>query len=185
MSQEPITINQPGDAHELTFSCHKRLPLLSSDHAKSVFLQSLDEARKKHHFDVWAYVVMPEHVHLLVYPRNPIYSIDSFRKTVRQTTAKALLPCVRSEDPKMAERLRVLDNRHRFWLRGKGFDRNLFSTKAIHAAIDYLHTNPVRRGLCENELDYPWSSARFYAEVGEVVFPVDRCLVVKMKFFGK
>jgi len=142
MSQGPITINQPGDAHELTFSCHKRLPLLNSDHAKSVFLPSLDEARKKHRFDVWAYVVMPEHVHLLIHPRNPIYSIDIFRKTLRQTTAKLLLPSIRSENPALAEKLKALDTRHRFWLKGKGLDRNLSSTKAIHAAIAYLHANP-------------------------------------------
>ncbi|MEO7453511.1 MAG: transposase, partial [Fimbriimonadales bacterium] len=175
---------QPGDAHDLTFSCYERLPLLTSDHAKAVFLSSLDKARKKYDFDIWAYVIMPEHVHLLIHFRKPIYSIEEVRKSIRQRTAKTLLTLIRAQSPALAGKLGVLTDKYRFWQKGKGFDRNLFSTKAIHAAINYLHANPVRRGLCENDLDYPWSSARFYAEVGEVLFSVNRCPVVKMRRFG-
>ena len=50
----------------------------------------------------------------------------------------------------------------RFWQEGPGFDRNLYSTKAIRAAIDYIHMNPVNRGLCDEAVDYKWSSARYY-----------------------
>ena len=48
----------------------------------------------------------------------------------------------------------------RFWQEGPGFDRNLTQSKAILAAIDYLHLNPVKRGLCERAVDWEWSSAR-------------------------
>ena len=93
-------------------------------------------------------------------------------KELRQfapVTAKRLIYSVEDGKPK-----------YRFWQKGKGFDRNLFSPQEILSAINYTHANPIRRRLCENELDYPWSSARFYAEAGEVVFDVDRCPVVKM-----
>jgi putative transposase len=75
-----VTNNNPGDAHGLTFSCYKRLPSLATDEAKLLFLDKLHRARKKHDVDVWAYVIMPEHVHLLVHPRRPIYSIEAFRQ---------------------------------------------------------------------------------------------------------
>ncbi|MCO6046160.1 hypothetical protein NG895_19850 [Aeoliella sp. ICT_H6.2] len=57
----------------------------------------------------------------------------------------------------------------RFWQEGAGFDRNLFSPQAIEASIDYIHTNPVKRGLCDRATDWKWSSARYYLE--EVVDP--------------
>lgn len=50
----------------------------------------------------------------------------------------------------------------RFWQEGPGFDRNIFSSEAIAASIDYIHMNPVKRGLCEKVTDWKWSSARFY-----------------------
>jgi REP element-mobilizing transposase RayT len=55
-----------GDLHFLTFSCYHRLPYLESDSAKRVFEQSLEAIRTKYSFLVIGYVVMPEHVHLLV-----------------------------------------------------------------------------------------------------------------------
>ena len=57
----------------------------------------------------------------------------------------------------------------RFWQEGPGFDRNLFGPEAITASMDYIHLNPVKRGLCEKATDWKWSSARFY--LGETTLP--------------
>ena len=62
--------NVPGDADALTFTCFRRHPLLSRNRACHWFVESLDATRKKHDFDLWAYVLMPEHVHPLIYPRE-------------------------------------------------------------------------------------------------------------------
>ena len=51
---------------------------------------------------------------------------------------------------------------YRFWQRGGGYDRNVVEPVTVYHQIDYIHNNPVRRGLCENSEDWPWSSARFY-----------------------
>ena len=56
----------PGHAHFLTFSCYRRLPLLGKDRSRWWFVQALEKARRRHHFDPWAWVLMPEHVHLLI-----------------------------------------------------------------------------------------------------------------------
>ena len=60
----------PGHAHYLTFSCYRGLPLLSKDRTRVWFVEELAKARTKHHFDLWAWVIMPEHVHLLICPRK-------------------------------------------------------------------------------------------------------------------
>lgn len=167
---KPITINNPGDAHELTFSCYRRLPLLSSEHAKRVFLENLNKARKEHKFEVWAYVIMPEHVHLLLYPLLKEYSIEAIRKSIKQQTASSLLAEIRRDAPVTARQL-VCGTRdgnpvYRFWQKGKGFDRNMYSPKAIWSSIDYIHANPVRRRLCESELEYAWSKRTLLCRSG-------------------
>src|SRR6516225_4955404 len=57
--------NEPGRAHELTFSCYRRLPLLSRDRTREWLIEAIQAARAQERFDLWAYVVMPEHVHIL------------------------------------------------------------------------------------------------------------------------
>jgi putative transposase len=49
----------------------------------------------------------------------------------------------------------------RYWQGGSGCDRNLERAETVLAAIDYLHRNPVRRGLVERAVDWQWSSARW------------------------
>jgi putative transposase len=53
----------------------------------------------------------------------------------------------------------------RFWQEGPGFDRNLFSSDAIFASLEYIHDNPVSRGLCRRAADWKWSSAGYYLNV--------------------
>jgi putative transposase len=69
--------NEPGHAHELTFSCFKRLPLLSRDRTRRWFLEALDTARLRLQLALWAYVIMPEHVHVIVW-RERDYQNSSY-----------------------------------------------------------------------------------------------------------
>jgi putative transposase len=52
----------------------------------------------------------------------------------------------------------------RYWQEGAGYDRNFDNEKSVRAVIDYIHLNPVRRGLCQRVLDWKWSSALYFAE---------------------
>lgn len=60
--------NEPGHAHALTFSCFQRRPFLARDRTRQWMLEAIDQARTKHGFHLWAYVLIPEHVHLLLGP---------------------------------------------------------------------------------------------------------------------
>ncbi|MBN1307435.1 MAG: transposase [Chitinispirillaceae bacterium] len=68
--------NTPGHAHELTFSCYRRKNYLRDDVACELFLSELERARSEHQFRIWAYVLMPNHVHLLIWPMNSEYAIE-------------------------------------------------------------------------------------------------------------
>jgi putative transposase len=154
----------PGDAHELTFSTYRRLPLLSKPAARDFFITCLQRTRAKHGFRVIAYVVMPNHVHLLVLPDGK--PIREILMAVKSEFAKQLLAKLRAVNSAALEKLKVTrrdgTTRYRVWQVGGGYDRNLFSPAAIKAAIEYIHANPVRSGLCETVVDWKWSSARWY-----------------------
>jgi putative transposase len=59
----------------------------------------------------------------------------------------------------------------RFWQEGPGFDRNLFCAEAILSSLEYIHHNPVKRGLCRRAVDWKWSSARYYLTVPARQYP--------------
>src|SRR4051812_1984620 len=73
--------NTPGQAHYLTFSCFHRQAFLSRDRSRQWLIDAIILSRAKHEFDLWAYVIMPEHAHLLVFPRRAAYDISDFFAT--------------------------------------------------------------------------------------------------------
>jgi putative transposase len=169
--------NTPGEAHELTFSCFRRLPLLSKNRTRQWFVEALDKARRSRDFLVWAYVIMPEHVHVIVWPRQPVYEIRLIRAALKIPVQRKALAYLRKNQPTFLERLRDSqpngEVHYRFWMRGGGYDRNIQEATTLRTMIDYIHNNPVRRGLVSDPTDWPWSSARFYAGAKDVVLSMD------------
>jgi REP-associated tyrosine transposase len=163
--------HEPGHLHEFTFSRYKQRPLLSNDDWREKLARSLDNAGREEQFDLVDFVLMPEHVHLLVYPKVQEPPIGRYLARVKQPFSKQIKEMlVEQHSPLLAE-LTVQERPgktcFRFWQEGPGFDRNIFSIEAIQAAIDYIHMNPVRRNLCEKATDWRWSSARYYLCDGE------------------
>ena len=76
--RKAVRQNFAGHAHFYTFSCHQRLPLLTNDVWRGWFVESILHARRELQFELWAYVFMPEHVHLLLRPKQETYSISKF-----------------------------------------------------------------------------------------------------------
>jgi putative transposase len=158
--------HNPGDCHELTFSCHDQRPLLADDTACRLLCEGIDRAMTRHATRLVAFVLMPEHVHLLVFPISPepdiaalLFAIKrpfSFRMKERYEAASGL---PRSE---LIVRERAGKEAFRFWQEGPGYDRNLSEPKSVIAAIEYIHLNPVRRGLVSRAADWKWSSCRWY-----------------------
>ena len=169
----PTRLNIPAHAHDLTFSCFKRKPLLRSKMAKQLLADSINTAGVKHAFEVWAYVFMPEHVHLLIYPLHEDYSISDILKSIKQSSSRSYVRHLRENNPTALRRLETGSTRprHRLWRKGAGYDRNYWSAEEIRVQVDYIHRNPVRAGLVESPEDWYWSSARFWllGEAGPVI----------------
>ncbi len=130
------------------------------------------QARAAYHFDIWSYVIMPEHVHLLIFPRDDEYSISDMLKDIKQPVTRAALKHVRryapSFLPTMLDAQPNGERHYRFWQRGGGYDRNMIRLATVHQEIRYIHANPVRRGLVDAPEDWPWSSARYFAGRADV-----------------
>jgi len=118
--------------------------------------------QRKQQFDLWAWVIMPEHVHLVLLPLEQA-KISEILTTIKQSTSKRAIRWLRDNAPEYLPQLcdRQPNGRQsfRFWQRGGGYDRNLRSVRDIHEKIAYTHLNPVRRGLVATEADWRWSSA--------------------------
>jgi putative transposase len=160
-------VHSPGDCHELTFSCFQRRPLLVDEAWRAELARTIDRAVATCAFRLVAFVFMPEHVHLLLYPSDPRQAaISRLLKAIKQPVSSYVRRALNSaRDPRL-DALTVQDRsakrEFRFWQQGPGYDRNLNSPNAVTTCIDYIHSNPVKRGLCEKAADWKWSSARHY-----------------------
>jgi putative transposase len=88
--------------HLITCSCYHRLPFLRSARARDRFLSILEQTRQRYRFVVVGYVVMPEHIHLLL-TEPEVGSPSTVMQVVKQRTARALLPRKKRRDPRQRE----------------------------------------------------------------------------------
>ena len=131
-----------GSFHFLTFSCYHRLPYLGAAEARDLFEDALERVRKRYRFVVAGYVVMPEHVHLLI--GEPVKSaVSGVIHALKLSVAMR-----RAERP--------------FWQR-RYYDFNIHTEDKRVEKLRYMHRNPVVRGLCGKPEDWPWSSFGHYA----------------------
>lgn len=169
--------NEPGHAHELTFTCYRRYQFLAAECTCEWLAASLDSARARHDFALWAYVFMPEHVHLVIYPRQPAYDIRQILKAIKEPVGRQALAYLKETAPEWLPRITVRRGRRverRFWQAGGGYDRNLWEADALLAAIEYIHANPVRRGLVTQAALWRWSSASWWEHAGRNPLKPDR-----------
>jgi len=165
--------NYPGHAHELTFTCNRGLSFLEDPSACDILLTVLSEARKQCPFKLWAYVLMPNHVHLLLWPECLHYDISRIEGSIKGICSKRYRDYLAQNLKSVPQTfMRRIGSRSVFclWQPGGGYDRNLWKAKAIQHSIAYIEANPVRKGLAATPQSYQWSSAHARA-TGKGVVP--------------
>ncbi|MDY7109487.1 MAG: transposase [Planctomycetota bacterium] len=167
-------IEAVGDVRFLTFSCFHRLPLFDNDAIKDAFVEALDAGRSRTHFRLIGWVVMPEHVHLMIVPDLPDHPIPKVLRHLKGAFANDVLRRWRQLEAPILPRITDAQGKQRFWQKGGGYDRNIRSTEGFDEKFNYIHANPVQRGLVAREIDWRWSSAAWYAnQRGPDVLPID------------
>lgn len=170
--------NEAYHAHFVTFSCTHRWRLLNKGRSRQWVIDSLQNLRVKHGAEIWAYVIMPEHIHALWWSPNPEYKMSHFLAAFKRpvsANAKRHLQDTGRQD--WIDKLTVQHGDRtvfQFWQPGGGYDENLWNERPVEAVMDYIHANPVRRGLVDRPTDWKWSSARWFAGLRDVPIELDR-----------
>ena len=165
--------NDPSHCHELTFSCYQRLPLLTSEVCQAMLGESIENAIGGQAYALVGFVFMPEHVHLLVYPLAGAGRIDQLLRAIKRPVSYRIKKYLQEVDGPLLQRLTIRQrpgiSTFRFWQEGPGYDRNVTEVSTALASLAYVHANPVRRQLCQREINWPWSSAGHYQELPPLV----------------
>jgi putative transposase len=146
---------QSHQLHFLTFSCYRRKPKFELVASRECFESSLESVRVQYELCVYGYVVMPEHIHLLV--NEPEQgTLSQAIQSLKQSVARKL--ALRAAEP--------------FW-QARYYDFNVWSEKKIVEKLRYVHRNPVSRGLVARPEDWKWSSFRHYLFGEECVVEIE------------
>jgi putative transposase len=128
--------------HFITTSCYRRLPFLRTARSRDTFLSILEQTRERYRFVVVGYVVMPEHIHLLM-TEPEVGSPSTVMQVVKQRTARALLPKRKRRNPRQRNLFADEPKRRAFW-QARSYDFNVWTTKKRVEKLRYMHRNPVK-----------------------------------------
>jgi REP-associated tyrosine transposase len=124
----------------------------------------IDHAVERRGYNQTAFVYMPEHIHLLVFPGPSASRIDELLKAMKRPFSYRIKGLLEASRSPLLESLTIRQRpgvqTFRFWQEGSGYDRNLDQVGSVLAAIDYIHHNPVRLGLVAQASDWQWSMCR-------------------------
>ena len=133
-----------GQTHFVTFCCYHRRPSLTTPIPRQVFEAALERVRLRFEVCVYGYVVMPEHVHLLL-SEPQLQTLADAIKSLKQGVSR-----------------RLIGEAEHFWQK-RYYDFNVRNEPQFVEKLLYIHQNPVKRGLCARAEDWEWSSFRQYA----------------------
>jgi putative transposase len=173
---------EAGYLHFITTSCYQRRPLLAAPRARDLFLEVMEQVRRRHRFVVVGYVVMPEHVHLLF--SEPEQGNPSLvMAALKQTFSRRLLQGLRAgTEPRTGQIWNTPVAQGHIW-QARFYDFVVFTDKKRVEKLRYMHRNPVTRGLVHEPQQWRWSSFRHYAcnERGPVLVNETRRAVLRIR----
>ncbi len=166
-----------GQSHFITFSCYRRQPNFVNAAVYDLFPVCLEDMRRRFDMRVYGFVVMPEHVHLLLSEpdRGTLseamhYLKLSFAKRLRglRHASSSAQVSVQNTDANLGHQ-QPNQQQGSFWQK-RYYDRNVRDAREFEVKLRYMHRNPVKRGLVRDPGDWKWSSFRHYAfrEIGVV-----------------
>ena len=157
------TISRDTPALYLTSVAKDRLPFFRTDALKVVTCNALNEARNSAGFSIYAYVIMPDHLHLIT---DAALKPSKILRFVNGITSRRVIDHLKERGHnssllKLRHEIKEREYRHSLW----DHHNNAFSIVSedmLLQKVNYIHENPVRAGFVERAEDYRWSSARIW-----------------------
>jgi putative transposase len=162
-----------GTLHFVTCSCYRRRPLLGSARSRDVFVRILEETRVRYQFAVIGYIVMPEHFHLLI-GEPKVGTPATVLQVLKQRVSRTLRGQKRHAGSPLQPGLGPDEHAalKSFW-EPRFYDFNVWSRKKKIEKIDYMHENPLKRGLVTHPKDWRWSSFANYQGLSTTAIQID------------
>lgn len=151
----------------VTFSVYKRRRLLDLDQPKRIVLGELNARLKALAARCVGFVIMPDHVHSLLWLPEP-RDLRRFLQSWKRLSSYALRRWYAAHAPNYFARFGPGD---RFW-QPKSYTFHIYSERKLEEKLQYVHLNPVRAGLVSQAVDWRWSSARWYERRQSVGVPI-------------
>ena len=163
-----------GTARFVTFCCYHRYQLLNESFAKKSFIKNLIKIREKYNIKLYGYVLMPEHVHLVLHPPEGL-ELGKIIGQLKALTSREVLSYMRDRKSKILKSLKVVRGGQEinvFW-QSRCYDHNCRLPETVIEKIEYCHKNPVVRGLVKSPADWIWSSYNYYNGQDDVLVGMD------------
>jgi putative transposase len=154
-------------AHFVTFSTYRRRRLLDHDHAKRIVLGVLNYVLDKHVARCIGFVIMPDHVHALVWFAEA-GQLSAFMHEWKRQSSLRIRTWQRREAPNYFAEFGEGD---RLW-QAKYYAFTIYEQHKLTEKVNYMQLNPVRAGLVRTPSEWRWSSARWYELGLEVGVPI-------------
>lgn len=138
---------------------------------KLTLIESLKYCQKEKGLSIYAYCIMPSHIHLIVRAEGK-YTLSEIIRDFKKFTAKSIIRQIEEESESRREwMLNYFEEKgknlkrikqYKFWQDGSQA-KEIFSNDFFQQKLEYIHKNPVEESIVEKEEDYLFSSARNYA----------------------
>ena len=164
MARKWSNLNLPGALHFVTGNLINRVPIFRQERCCLAFLEVCANLLRQWPCKIIAYVVMPDHFHLIVNPQDG--NIKGFAGALKSLAANRIIELT-NDRRFLLKKPDANGNIHKVWQ--ESFKATpLWSAWMIWQKINYIHANPVRARLVPSAKDYRWSSFRaFYLDSGE------------------
>ncbi len=148
----------------ITTTCYQWMPLLSIGNGFEIISDNLRFYSKKYYSDVLGFVIMPNHLHLILHFKEGKDRIH-FMRDFKKYTSFMIRKEVAIKSPDLLNKIRINHQKKIFKIWQDRYDETyLISKKILETKLDYIHTNPLQEkwSLVKYPEDYEYSSARFY-----------------------
>ncbi|NJN42155.1 MAG: transposase [Flammeovirgaceae bacterium] len=145
-----------------TATCLNWQNLLEPDEHKEIIVNSLRFLVENGRIWLYAFVIMPNHIHLLWCKQDEWIEKNVQQMFLKYTAQQIKFNLLEWNPNELKKYVSTQDDRdYHFWER-RAFSSTMYNRKVASQKIDYIHYNPVKKGLCSDPVDYKYSSARFY-----------------------
>lgn len=172
-----------GNVCYVTASVNKFKDIFKEKSYLDIILENIRFYRRKYGFKLLAYVIMPDHLHLLFVPQQNRVEVSNMMSDFKRVTTRLL--STQMEKDKKTKWLQTFkmdmpskkNGEYQIWQK-RSDDLTIYSLTMAKAKMNYIHNNPVRKGLVKKAEDYLYSSARNYVLKDHTVIKVDTDLLI-------